>query len=95
MNSIILTNSSVAPVIPVSNFHTAYLPRIKGHRPLSQAWRFQPDDRVYVRGWPSSAVVIRRVAGLAWPHYVVMDGEGDLYRVSQLYISTKPTEVAA
>lgn len=95
MNHIILSNNAVVPVIPTRDFRSSYSPRHQPRRPLNSVWRFQPDDRVFVRGWSSYGIILDRVVGLAWPHYRIMDAEGDVIQVSQLYLSTKPLEPAA
>lgn len=95
MKQIILTNNTVVPVIPTRDFRTSYTPRIQPRRALNSVWRFKPDDRVFVRGWSAYGIILDRVAGLAWPHYRIMDAEGDVFQVSQLHLSTKPLEPAA
>jgi hypothetical protein len=86
MNLVILTNDRVAPVVPTSEHKSTYAPR--GVR--TPMWQFQPGDRVYVRDWIGSGLIMERVSGLAWPHYLIMNGEGHLYRVSQIMLASRP-----
>lgn len=86
MNQIILANDTVVPVVPTKNHRSTYRPR--GVR--TQVWKYQPGDSVYVRDWIGSGLIVDRVAGLAWPHYTVMNGEGHLYRISQILLSSRP-----
>lgn len=60
----------------------------------ARAWRFKPEDRVYVIGWPfleTATVICQLDASCSWPHYIVRsDVTGDEWRISQLHLSRKP-----
>jgi hypothetical protein len=53
-------------------------------------WRFAVGDSVYVAGWEQLPAKITAAFGagrLAWPHYVVVDGEGTEWTLPQLMLS--------
>jgi hypothetical protein len=59
---------------------------MQGLPEVGRAWQFSEGDKVRIRHTPdwSSALVLRRIGGLPFPHYEVMDDEGYLVRVAQI-----------
>lgn len=58
-----------------------------------QPWRFHAGSTVYVRGWPVDAtglVVEQLRDGLAFPHYLVVDPDGQAWDIAQLRLSHSP-----
>ena len=58
----------------------------------TQAWRFNPGDVAYVRGWPSdeTAKVTAWIQKHPFPHYLVVDSVGIEWKVAQVELSSKP-----
>lgn len=60
----------------------------------SQPWRFHEGATVYVRGWPAeeTGLVVGTVQPTrsGFPHYLIVDGGGLEWQLSQLYLSSKP-----
>jgi hypothetical protein len=52
----------------------------------SNKWKYDYGDRVRPRDKPDDAVwiVLRRLPGYVFPHYDLMDDDGNLWRMSQL-----------
>lgn len=57
-----------------------------------QPWRFNPGAHVYVRGWPAdtTGLVTEQCRSTGFPHYLVVDGDGAEWCISQLQLSTRP-----
>lgn len=54
-----------------------------------RSWQFSHGQKVRIRNTPedATALVLRRLPGLPFPHYEVMDDDGFLIRVAQLELS--------
>ena len=55
-------------------------------------WRFQPGDDVHVRGWSQDQTVrilCQASLPVVLPHYYVMDGNGNEWRIAQVELSRK------
>lgn len=88
MNLIALPNNRVARVVSTADHRSTYSRR----NVYFPVWKFNPGDHLYARDLLGSVVVVERVAGLAWPHYTVMNDEGQTFGVSQLLLSTTDWE---
>lgn len=58
-----------------------------------QPWRFHAGSIVYVRDWPADAtgLVIEQLRDdLPFPHYLVVDPDGQAWDIAQLRMSSRP-----
>lgn len=53
---------------------------------------FAPGARVYVRNWSGEQSVVVTALALhrGWPHYFVVDSNGDEWQIAQIELSSKP-----
>lgn len=56
--------------------------------------RFSPGDHVFVRGWPQNqtGVVTAAVLNRAFPHWYLVDEDGQEWLISQLELSSRPID---
>jgi hypothetical protein len=56
------------------------------------AWRLQPGQQAFVRGWPQgeTVLILAQLEFIDWPHYIVADSNGAEWRISQLQLSSRP-----
>ena len=55
-------------------------------------FQFVPGDHVYVRGWSQDQTVIvtMTLQHCGFPHYLVVDDDGDEWQIAQIELSWKP-----
>jgi len=56
-------------------------------------WQFTEGDEVFVRGWPQETAKVTYAFGhgrSSWPHYVVVDWQGDEWTLPQQCLSRSP-----
>lgn len=67
---------------------------VRGIIQLVDPWRFNPEQKVYVRGWQQEypVTIVERMdpCEKLLPHYICQDHTGDFWILSQIELSTRP-----
>jgi len=83
----------VAPVIHPNQKTYKMSPNRRGVREDRELWRFYPGMPCYVKGWvQTECVIISKATDCSWPTYKIETADGQLFFVSQLYLSRRPIE---